>query len=229
MQCTQPSLPAAAAARGAYRATNSACPKAEQDPCKAVCNSFPLLPLAYSNSAASSIWYSSSSSIVVQGSLGNFLIIKIESLLLLFLSHFSLQLCFTILFCSLFLFFLSGIAGARRWRAWWQRSLLLLLLLLPKQSKENGRIRQSVSSRSFLLLWLAKFHKTSWKEGKRRCKKKEEKASMAIVKWMGDAAAAYAAANSTKGLLPSSLTVTYLARRWRRRAILPCFGGPLFL
>ena len=46
MQCTHPSLPAAAAAaRGAYRATNSACPKAEQDPCKAVCNSFPLLPL----------------------------------------------------------------------------------------------------------------------------------------------------------------------------------------
>ena len=111
MQCTQPSLPAAAAARGAYRATNSACPKAEQDPCKAVCNSFPLLPLAYSNSAAaSSIWYSSSSSIVVQGSLGNFLIIKIESLLLLFLSHFSLQLCFTILFCSLFLFF--------EWHCW---------------------------------------------------------------------------------------------------------------
>ena len=110
MQCTQPSLPAAAA-RGAYRATNSACPKAEQDPCKAVCNSFPLLPLAYSNSAAaSSIWYSSSSSIVVQGSLGNFLIIKIESLLLLFLSHFSLQLCFTILFCSLFLFF--------EWHCW---------------------------------------------------------------------------------------------------------------
>ena len=111
MQCTQPSLPAAAAARGAYRATNSASPKAEQDPCKAVCNSFPLLPLAYSNSAAtSSIWYSSSSSIVVQGSLGNFLIIKIESLLLLFLSHFSLQLCFTILFCSLFLFF--------EWHCW---------------------------------------------------------------------------------------------------------------
>ena len=123
MQCTQPSLPAAAAAaaRGAYRATNSACPKAEQDPCKAVCNSFPLLPLAYSNSAAaaSSIWYSSSSSIVVQGSLGNFLIIKIESLLLLFLSHFSLQLCFTILFCSLFLilFFrvaLLGLGGGAR-------------------------------------------------------------------------------------------------------------------
>ena len=112
MQCTPPSLPAAAAAaRGAYRATNSACPKAEQDPCKAVCNSFPLLPLAYSNSAASSIWYSSSSSIVVQGSLGNFLIIKIESLLLLFLSHFSLQLCFTILFCSLFLFFFE-------WHCW---------------------------------------------------------------------------------------------------------------
>ena len=44
---------------------------------------------------------------------------------------------------------------------------------------------------------------------------------MAIEKWMGDAAAAVAiaAANSTKGLLPSSLTVTYLA----------CFGGPLFL
>jgi hypothetical protein len=59
---------------------------------------------------------------------------------------------------------------------------------VPKQSKENGRIQQSVSSRSFLLLWLAKFHKTSWKEGKRRCKKKEEKASMAIEKWMGDAA-----------------------------------------
>ena len=116
MQCTQPSLPAAAA-RGAYRATNSACPKAEQDPCKAVCNSFPLLPLAYSNSAASSIWYSSSSSIVVQGSLGNFLIIKIESLLLLFLSHFSLQLFFTILFCSLFLFFwvaLLGLGGGAR-------------------------------------------------------------------------------------------------------------------
>ena len=112
MQCTQPSLPAAAAARGAYRATNSACPKAEQDPCKAVCNSFPLLPLAYSNSAAaaSSIWYSSSSSIVVQGSLGNFLIIKIESLLLLFLSHFSLQLCFTILFCSLFLILFFRVA-----------------------------------------------------------------------------------------------------------------------
>ena len=119
MQCTQPSLPAAAAAaRGAYRATNSACPKAEQDPCKAVCNSFLLLPLAYSNcAAASSIWYSSSSSIVVQGSLGNFLIIKIESLLLLFLSHFSLQLFFTILFCSLFLFFwvaLLGLGGGAR-------------------------------------------------------------------------------------------------------------------
>ena len=36
---------------------------------------------------------------------------------------------------------------------------------------------------------------------------------------MGDAAAAgIAAANSTKGLLPSSLTVTYLTRRWRRGA-----------
>ena len=97
------------------------CPKAEQDPCKAVCNSFPLLPLAYSNSAAaSSIWYSSSSSIVVQGSLGNFLIIKIESLLLLFLSHFSFAalLYHSFLFCSLFLilFFLEwhcGDGGAR--------------------------------------------------------------------------------------------------------------------
>ena len=47
--------------------------------------------------------------------------------------------------------------------------------------------------------------------GQKKVQKKEEKASMAIVKWMGDAAAAYAAANSTKGLLPSSLTVTYLA------------------
>lgn len=132
MQCTQPSLPAAAAAaRGAYRATNSACPKAEQDPCKAVCNSFPLLPLAYSNSAAaaaSSIWYSSSSSIVVQGSLGNFLIIKIESLLLLFLSHFSLQLCFTILFCSLFLilFFFE-------WHCWGS-ALALVVATKPSAS-----------------------------------------------------------------------------------------------
>ena len=67
--------------------------------------------------------------------------------------------------------------------------------------------------------------------GQKKVQKKEEKASMAIEKWMGDAAAAaIAAANSTKGLLPSSLNVTYLARRWRRRrAILPCFGGPLFL
>ena len=66
--------------------------------------------------------------------------------------------------------------------------------------------------------------------GQKKVQKKEEKASMAIEKQMGDAAAGIAAANSTKGLLPSSLTVTYLTRRWRRRrAILPCFGGPLFL
>ena len=36
---------------------------------------------------------------------------------------------------------------------------------------------------------------------------------MAIEKQMGDAAAGIAVANSTKGLLPSSLTVTYLTRR----------------
>lgn len=48
--------------------------------------------------------------------------------------------------------------------------------------------------------------------GQKKVQKKEEKASMAIEEWMGDAAAAgIAAANSTKGLLPSSLTVTYLA------------------
>ena len=66
--------------------------------------------------------------------------------------------------------------------------------------------------------------------GQKKVQKKEEKASMAIEKYMGDAAAAIAGANSTKGLLPSSLTVTNLARRWRRRrAIHSCFGGPLFL
>ena len=49
--------------------------------------------------------------------------------------------------------------------------------------------------------------------GQKKVQKKEEKASMAIEKWMGDAvaAAAIAAANSTIGLLPSSLTITYLA------------------
>ena len=49
-------------------------------------------------------------------------------------------------------------------------------------------------------------------------KKKEEKASMAIEKWMGDAA--IAGANSTKGLLPSSLTVTYLAVAPRHTSLL---------
>ena len=119
MQCTQPSLPAAAA-RGAYRATNSACPKAEQDPCKAVCNSFPLLPLLLIATLLLLLLYGILLSIVVQGSLGNFLIIKIESLLLLFLSHFSFAalLYHSFLFCSLFLilFFLEwhcGDGGAR--------------------------------------------------------------------------------------------------------------------
>ena len=41
---------------------------------------------------------------------------------------------------------------------------------------------------------------------------------MAIEKWMGDAA--IAGANSTKGLLPSSLTVTYLAVAPRHTSLL---------